>query len=114
MTDWTIEILKQIRDGIGELRTELKSEIGELRTELRTEFGELRTEIGELRGEMTDTNLRLGRVEQGGGLKGVSDLLCKGGQQVGLTERTSRHGHRRETDDPRRGDRPAAGRVFPA
>jgi acyl-[acyl-carrier-protein] desaturase len=47
-------------------------------------------------------------------VQGVSDLLCKGGQQVGLTERTSRHGYRHEADDPRRGDRSAPRRIFPA
>jgi hypothetical protein len=46
-TDLTIEILKQIRDGVTGLREEMH------------------TEIGALRDAVAQTNVRLGRVEQG-------------------------------------------------
>jgi predicted nuclease with TOPRIM domain len=84
--DLTIEILKQIRDGIGELRTDLRTEIGELRTELRTE-------MAGLHGEMVETNERLERVESG-----LRDL---GGYMRGLGGDQARH-ERWLTEDVKR------------
>ena len=54
VTDITIEILKQIRDGITELRVEFKGELKELREEVK-----------ELREEVEQSNVRLERVESG-------------------------------------------------
>lgn len=38
------------------LRIELREEMGELRTELRADMGELRKEVGELRSELREGN----------------------------------------------------------
>lgn len=50
-TDLTTEILRQIRDGIGDLRQDFNQQI----EELRQDFNE----------RLDQTNSRLGRVEQG-------------------------------------------------
>ena len=71
--DLTIEILKQIRDGvhttnarIDDLRSEMHTELGALRSEMHTELGALRSEVGQLR---SDTSAALARHEQAiGGL----------------------------------------------
>lgn len=60
--DLTVEILKQIRDGIGTLKTELHADIAELNTGLGARIDalntDLRTEIADLR----RTVLRVARV----------------------------------------------------
>ena len=46
LANLTVEILKQIRDGIGALRDELKTEM----CELRVDVGELSDRVGKLNG----------------------------------------------------------------
>ncbi len=53
-TDLTVEILKEIRDGVLATKDELKHEISGLKLEMSG-----------LKEEMAGTNVRLGRVEQG-------------------------------------------------
>ena len=52
----TLEVLREIRDGITLTRTELRTEIASVRTELRAELASVRTEIQQ-------TNEQLGTVE---------------------------------------------------
>jgi len=60
-TDLTIEILREIRDGVHDLRRDVNTQI----SELRGEVSELRGEVFELRGQMSELNTRVGRVEHG-------------------------------------------------
>jgi predicted nuclease with TOPRIM domain len=57
-TDLTIEVLREIRDGVRDLRQDMNTQI----SELREEVSELREEVSELR---ENVNTRLGRVEHG-------------------------------------------------
>lgn len=64
-TDLTIEILREIRDGVLDLRRDLNTQISELREDFNARLDQTNSRLDQTNSRLDQTNSRLERVEHG-------------------------------------------------